>query len=111
MFSSNEVTLSLYLNQSNVMDNDRAGITPSSEDKSRYEAARKELMQALQKKRIVDKQLVRVRHGDFHSMPLNFISRIYRHSSRFKYTILRTRILQIQHNTVVEILYKDLMDN
>ncbi|PAV17470.1 4-domain-containing [Pyrrhoderma noxium] len=42
------------------MDNDRAGITPSSEDKSRYEAARKELMQALQKKRIVDKQLAQL---------------------------------------------------
>jgi chromatin modification-related protein EAF6 len=31
---------------------------PSAEDKARYEAIRKELMQALPKKRAVDKQLV-----------------------------------------------------
>lgn len=32
---------------------------PSAEDKARYEAIRKELIQALPKKRAVDKQLVR----------------------------------------------------
>jgi hypothetical protein len=31
---------------------------PSAEDRARYEAIRKELMQALPKKRAVDKQLV-----------------------------------------------------
>ena len=33
--------------------------TPGPEDKARYDAARKELVQALQKKRLVDRQLVR----------------------------------------------------
>jgi hypothetical protein len=33
---------------------------PTPEDKARYEAIRKELMQALPKKRAVDKQLVRL---------------------------------------------------
>lgn len=32
---------------------------PSAEDKARYESIRKELIQALPKKRAVDKQLVR----------------------------------------------------
>lgn len=34
---------------------------PTPEDKSRYDAAKKELMQALAKKRMVDKTLVRHR--------------------------------------------------
>lgn len=34
---------------------------PTPEDKLRFDAARKELMQALTKRRIVDKQLVRFR--------------------------------------------------
>jgi hypothetical protein len=36
---------------------------PTPEDKARYEAIRKELMQALPKKRAVDKQLVRLCHS------------------------------------------------
>lgn len=35
---------------------------PSAEDRSRYETLKKELMQALPKKRINDKQLVRYLH-------------------------------------------------
>ena len=34
---------------------------PTPEDKSRYDTAKKELLQALAKKRLVDKQLVRLR--------------------------------------------------
>ena len=33
--------------------------TPSAEDKSKYDAAKKELLQSLAKKRNLDKQLVR----------------------------------------------------
>ncbi len=33
--------------------------TPSAEDKTKYDAAKKELLQALAKKRNLDKQLVR----------------------------------------------------
>jgi len=36
---------------------------PTLEDKARYDAIRKELMQALPKKRAVDKQLVRLCHS------------------------------------------------
>lgn len=36
---------------------------PSAEDKARYEAIRKELIQALPKKRAIDKQLVREASG------------------------------------------------
>lgn len=35
-----------------------AGVPPAAEDKARYDAARKELIQALQKKRAVDRTLV-----------------------------------------------------
>ena len=44
--------------QSQVQAQMEAGVLPTAEDKARYEAARKELIQALQKKRAVDRTLV-----------------------------------------------------
>lgn len=40
-----------------IMSADASG--PSADDKARYEAAKKELVQAIGKKRLVDRQLVR----------------------------------------------------
>lgn len=48
---------------SNSRDTAMASENPSPEDKLRYDAAKKELMQALAKRREVDKHLVRLRHA------------------------------------------------
>jgi hypothetical protein len=58
---------------------------PSAEDKARYETIRKELMQALPKKRAVDKQLV-----SLVSIPIYSNSDTFdRHTLKFKYTTLK----------------------
>jgi chromatin modification-related protein EAF6 len=44
---------------------------PTPEDKARYEAIRKELLQALPKKRAVDKQLVRLRDSKLQQCSCN----------------------------------------
>ena len=45
-----------------VMVMAESNAVPTAEDRSQYESLRKELMQALPKKRLVDKQLVRDIH-------------------------------------------------
>lgn len=57
--------------------------TPSADDKARYETLKKELMQALPKKRAIDKQLACLEICKLTHTHLT----TYRHKSKFKYTI------------------------
>ena len=77
---------------------------PSAEDRSRYETLKKELMQALPKKRINDKQLVGIFTQSFIQAKLSF----NRPRSNFKFTTLKRPILQRQRRTVEETLSKVL---
>ncbi len=58
--------------------------SPSANDKARYEALKTELMQALPKKRAIDKQLACLRDLILCQDKLDLS---YRHKLKFKYTI------------------------
>ena len=78
---------------------------PSADDRSRYETLKKELMQALPKKRINDKQLVvRIFTQSFSQAKISF----NRPRSNFKFTTLKRPILQRQQRTAEETLFKVL---
>lgn len=79
---------------------------PTPEDKSRYDTAKKELLQALAKKRLVDKQLVRLRRDSPRACAANPRDR---RNSKSRYSTWRAPISQTQRRTVAATLYKDLM--
>jgi hypothetical protein len=73
------------------------GDVPSLDDKARYEALKKELLQALPKKRAIDKQLVRLLTNLLLSAPLNSKQRPILNS---KSTTWRRHISQRQPHTM-----------
>lgn len=76
-----------YREHGSTMDDASGSSTPKPEEKAAFEAARKELVQALAKKRAVDKQLVR----PFVVFKAWRLMHIYssRRNWKFKYTITK----------------------
>jgi len=77
---------------------------PTADDKARYEALKKELMQALPKKRAIDKQLVSVRTFSYNVEADGSL----RPRLRFRFTTSKLHTLQRQLPTVVATSFKAL---
>lgn len=86
--ASNRSSRPLYPSHHSVMAEQAAA--PTADDRSKYETLKKELTQALPKKRATDKQLVLLAPSGIQFFPDTFLAR--RPRLRFRYTTSKRHI-------------------